>query len=211
MENTSVWTVLAALGIVIIGCLVLIWLIAKACDFIEWIDDGGISDLFHDTLFKNANNKKNWKERQIESFPCMTFEWWKDIFLVNLDRWRIGGCFDNPKCCGNDGIMYTIRFTTYDDWKQYRKFAAEWIENEKKRNDNDKAKVDLRHILEFAQRDIDAYKAKIDGEMDNAMSTCRDVSERIKNEIAQKGNVKAVDWNRYFAEWLVAYKRGETY
>lgn len=180
MENMSIWTALAALGIVIIGCLALIWLIDKACDFIEWVDDGGLRDIFRKTLFKDANSKKGWKERQIESFPCMTFEWWKDIFLINPDRWRIGGCYDNPKCCGNDCRMNTVRFVSYDDWKRYRKFAAEWLANEKKREDNEKAKADLRHILECAQRDIDAYKAKIDGEMDDAMSTCRDVTERIK-------------------------------
>lgn len=64
-------------------------------------------------------------------------------------------------------------------------------------------------MLKAVQQDIDEYKAKIDGEMDDAMSTCRDVSERINNEIAKKGNVKAVDWSRYFAEWLEQHKRGE--
>lgn len=164
--------------IVIIGIGVLgFFLLAK---LVEWLVDGGISDLFCKTLLKSTNNKKDWKKRQIESQPCMTFEWWKDIFLTNPDRWRIGGCYDNPKCCGNDCRMYTVRFVSYDDWKQYRKFAAEWLANEKEREDNERANADLRYILECAQRDIDAYKAKIDGEMDKAVDTCREVTSRIK-------------------------------
>lgn len=188
--------------IVIIGIGVLgLFLLAK---LVEWLLDDGISDLFCKTLLKSTNSKKDWKKRQCESQPCMTFEWWKDIFLTNPDRWRIGGIYDNPKCYSDDYVhAYVVRFTSYDDWKQYRKFATEWLADEKEREDNEKAKDDLRYILECAQRDIDAYKAKIDGEMDRAVDTCREVAERIASGDKLEENVTfRKNWAPTFLEWL---------
>jgi hypothetical protein len=170
-----------------------------------------------------------------DNYVEASFDNWLDWFMIAPDKWDFKKHdYDNYWRILNEKerieipcrieermnrkcVSTFIKFS-YDDFKKYRKWYKQYLEDQVHQEEikeqeriREQVNQNTAELLKAVQQDIDAYKAKIDGEMDNAMSTCRDVTERINNEIAQKGNVKAVDWDRYFAEWLAAYKRGETY
>ena len=82
-----------------------------------------------------------------------------------------------------------IKFS-YNDFKKFRKWYEKYKADqaykdklEKQKNLRQEVNQNTIELLKTVQQDIDAYKAKIDDEMDNAMNTCRDVSERIKREV----------------------------
>lgn len=168
-----------------------------------------------------------------DNYVEASFDNWFDWFMIAPDKWDFKRHdYDNywrifnykerieipcriEEHMGRRCVSTFIKFS-YGDFKKYRKWYKQYLKDqmcqeEIKEQERIRRQVNQNTIelLKVVQQDIDAYKAKIDGEMDDAMNTCRDVSERINNEIAQKGNVKTVDWDRYFAEWLAAYKRGE--
>lgn len=79
-----------------------------------------------------------------------------------------------------------IKFS-YEDFKKFRKWYEQYKDDQAykanlKEQENLRQKVnqDTINLLRAVQSDIDAYKAKIDGEMDKAVDTCREVTSRIK-------------------------------
>lgn len=165
-----------------------------------------------------------------DNYVEASFDNWLDWFMIAPDKWDFKKHnYDNywnifnekerieipcriEERMGRRCVSAFIKFS-YDDFKKYRKWYKQHLEyqvcqEEIKEQECIRQQVNQNTIklLKAVQQDIDAYKSKIDGEVDDAMNTCRDVSERINNEIAQKGNVESVDWSRYFAEWLEQYK-----
>ncbi len=167
-----------------------------------------------------------------DNYVEVPFDTWLDWFTIAHDKWIF------KKRNYNDYYCWTVKHQveiparkvvrmnriycepfikfSYKDFKKFRKWYEQYETDkahkaklERQENLRQEVHQNTIELFKAVQGDIDAYKAKIDGEMDDAMNTCRDVSERINNEIAQKGNVKDIDWNRHFAEWLTAYKRGE--
>lgn len=165
-----------------------------------------------------------------DNYVEASFDNWIDWFMIAPDKWDFKR-HDYDSCwrifngkesleipcrieehMGRRCVSTFIKFS-YDDFKKYKKWYKQYIkdqvhqeeikEQERIRQQANKKTIEL---LKAVQQDIDAYKAKIDGEMDDAMSTCRDVSERINSELTHNRDVKAIDWNRYFAEWLAAYR-----
>lgn len=154
-----------------------------------------------------GNQRAMW----VDSMPTnnyveASFDNWIDWFMIAPDKWDFKRhdydnywCILNEKerieipcrieeCMGRRCVSTFIKFS-YDDFKKYKKWYKQYLEyqvhqEEIKEQERIMKQVNRRTIelLKAVQQDIDAYKAKIDGEMDNAMSTCRDVSERIKSE-----------------------------
>lgn len=138
-----------------------------------------------------------------ENYVEATFENWLDWFMIAPDKWRFETREYNNywksykdtiveipcrlKASMNRWRMEPFIKFSYPDFKKFRKWH--------KRYEADKAyKAKLEHqenlrqevnqntinLLKAVQGDIDAYKAKIDGEMDKAVDTCREVTSRIK-------------------------------
>lgn len=80
-----------------------------------------------------------------------------------------------------------IKFS-YNDFKLFRQWYKQY-KREQELKDNIEYKNKMRHenelntlnLLKNVQRDINNYKAKIDKEMDNAVSMCREVITNIAN------------------------------
>lgn len=87
-----------------------------------------------------------------------------------------------------DGQKKTFIKFTYDDFKRFQKWYKQY-EREQELKDNIEYKNKMRHenevntlnLLKNVQKDINNYKAKIDKEMDNAVSMCREVTTNIVN------------------------------
>ena len=81
-----------------------------------------------------------------------------------------------------------IKFS-YDDFKKYKKWYKQYLkeqayQEEIKEQERIRQRVNQNTIelLNAIQKDIDAYKEKIDGEMDRAVDTCLEVTARIAKE-----------------------------
>lgn len=78
-----------------------------------------------------------------------------------------------------------IKFS-YEDFKKFRKWYKQYEADkaykaklEQQENLRQEVNQNAIKLLKAVQQDIDVYKAKIDGEMDKAVDTCREVTTRI--------------------------------
>lgn len=154
-----------------------------------------------------------------------SFDNWLDWFMIAPDKWdfkrhdydnywRILNekeCIEIPcrieECMGRRCVNTFIKFS-YDDFKKYKKWYKQYIEDqmyqeEIKEQERIRQQVNQNTIelLNAVQKDIDAYKKKIDGEMDRAVDTCRKVTERIANGDKLQDNV-TFRRNWMFPEWF---------
>lgn len=153
-----------------------------------------------------VKSRKLWvNSMPTDNYVEASFDNWLDWFMVAPDKWdfkrrdynnfwrvlnekerieipcRIEECM-NQRC-----VSVFIKFS-YEDFKKYKKWYKQYLkeqvyQKEIKKQERIRQRVNQNTIelLNAVQQDIDAYKAKIDGEMDRAVDTCQKVTERIAN------------------------------
>lgn len=140
-----------------------------------------------------------------ENYVEATFENWLDWFMIAPDKWRFETREYNDywksykdtiveipcrlKASMNRCRMGPFIKFSYPDFKKFRKWykrykadkahKAKLEQQESLRQEVNRNTIEL---LKAVQGDIDSYKAKIDGEMDKAVDTCREITTRIAKE-----------------------------
>lgn len=140
-----------------------------------------------------------------DNYVDVPFDTWLDWFMIAPDKWRFERRDYNNYWCRTVehqveiparkvvrmNRIYCKPFIkfSYNDFKKFRKWYKQYKADkaykaklEQQENLRQEVNRNTIKLLKAVQQDIDDYKAKIDGEMDDAMSACRDVTERIKRE-----------------------------
>lgn len=138
-----------------------------------------------------------------DNYVEVAFETWLDWFMIAPDKWIF------EKRVYNDYWRWTVEHQveiparkvvrmnrircepfikfSYGDFKKFRKWYKQYKADqaykdklEQQERLRQEVSQNTIELLKAVQGDIDAYKAKIDGEMDKAVDTCREVTSRIK-------------------------------
>lgn len=161
---------------VVCGIIHLVWVKPRAL----WVDsmptNNYVEAPFDNWLdwFMIAPNKWDFKKHDYDSY-------WR--VLNEKERIEIPCRIEdrmNRRC-----VSVFIKFS-YDDFKKYKKWYKQYLkeqvyQEEIKEQERIRQQINQNTIelLNAVQKDIDAYKKKIDGEMDRAVDTCLEVTARI--------------------------------
>lgn len=138
-----------------------------------------------------------------DNYVEASFDNWLDWFTIAPDKWRFEkNNYNHPyrwtvehqveipaREVVRTNRIYCEPFIkfSYEDFKKFRKwyrqYKADQAHKDKlERQENLRQEVNQNtiNLLKAIQGGINAYKTKIDGEMDSAINTCRDVANRIK-------------------------------
>lgn len=155
-------------------------------------------------ICKIVNERKTYQDSMPkDNYVEASFDNWLDWFTIAPDKWIFRKRdYDNSWAWDEEYQVEIparkvvrmnrihcepfIKFS-YPDFKKFRKwhkryeadkaYKAKLEQKERLRQEVNRSTIEL---LKVVQGDIDAYKAKIDGEMDKAVDTCREVTSRIK-------------------------------
>lgn len=155
--------------------------------FVEWVYEEDIkktwpvklftknhieyNKLQHSTVRIYNDKRYGWygyDEKIIKDFPTITFDQFKDFYLLNPESWSLKDCRvvkDN-----NDELSLTF---TYQEWKKYKKFKEQVAEEKRLQQERianqklEKEKTETtRKILESVQKDIDKIRAESEKEFE---------------------------------------------
>lgn len=127
--------------------------------------------LQHSTVRIYNDKRYGWygyDEKIIKDFPTITFDQFKDFYLLNPESWSLKDCRvvkDN-----NDELSLTF---TYQEWKKYKKFKEQVAEEKRLQQERianqklEKEKVETtKKVLEAVQKDIDKIRAEAEKELE---------------------------------------------
>lgn len=147
------------------------------------------------------SNNKDWRsrkyiEKKIKDFPTITFDQFKDFYLLNPESWSLRDCRvvkDN-----NDELSLTF---TYKEWKKYKKFKEQVAEEKKQQQERlanqkiEKEKVETtKKVLEAVQKDIDKIRAEAEKEFEEVknaveVANCEHEWEYVQNKLHESNVV----------------------
>ena len=135
-------------------------------------------------------------EKKIKDFPTITFDQFKDFYLLNPESWSLRDCRvvkDN-----NDELSLTF---TYKEWKKYKKFKEQVAEEKKQQQERlanqkiEKEKVETtKKVLEAVQKDIDKIRAEAEKEFEEVknaveVANCEHEWEYVQNKLHESNVV----------------------